>query len=191
MRKCFHGKNKTPIFVSSINNELTLSDMTAGKVELKKHVIMEKKEKYYTAKDFKPLRPRKEITAEANDTDRTAAVILARKTMCYSVDKEGRMSFASCTGADYMVDMMNAVLDRVPAEELVFTSNDLDVYLHMRFDRFIELAAGTFASEPEKMYSWLLIHFKNQDESMYERFSRTFFRRAGINGKSMYEYGKI
>lgn len=165
--------------------------MTAGKVELKNTMNMEKKIKYYTAKDFKPLRPRKEITAEANDTDRTAAVILARKTMCYSVDKEGRMSFAGCAGADYMVDMMNAVLDRVPAEELVFTSNGFDMYLHMMFDRFIELAAGTFASEPEKMYSWLLIHFKNQDESMYERFSRTFFRRAGINDKSMYEYGAI
>lgn len=36
MRKYFYGKKITPIFVSSINNELTLSDMTAGKVELKK-----------------------------------------------------------------------------------------------------------------------------------------------------------
>lgn len=152
---------------------------------------MEKKEKYYTAEDFKPLRPRKEITAEANDTDRTAAVILAERTMCFSVDKEGRMSFANNCGADYMVDMMNAVLDRVPAEELVFTSNGFDMYLHMRFDRFIELAAGTFASEPKKMYSWLLIHLKDQDESMYRIFSRSFFRRAGINSKSMYEYGAI
>lgn len=157
---------------------------------------MKKKIKYYTAKDMKPLRPRKEITAAANDTDRTAAVILAEETMRLSVDEEGRMSFANCCGADYMVDMMNAILDRVPAAELVFSDGGFDVYLHMRFDRFIELAAGTFASEPKKMYSWMLIYFKQQDElgrgeGMYERFSEIFFSRAGINEESMYEHGSI
>ena len=43
MRKYFHGKKITPIFVSSINNELTLSDMTAGKVELKNTLLWKTK----------------------------------------------------------------------------------------------------------------------------------------------------